>query len=379
MLGLVLLAAIHFESFADGQGLNLVGDARLSGDVLRLTPARRNQTGAAWSREKQPVESGFETTFQFQLTHEARLIGGADGFAFVLQNSGPEALGGRGSAGGFGVADPDNPHHPGIPWSVAVFFDTWRNSDEGDPSGNYIAVRIAGKPADIEWPAARLAFTPNLKTHLQDRKVHTARIVFQPPVLSVFLDGSATPVLETAVDLSIVADSEGRAWVGFTASTGFAYQNHDIRNWRFESTTVSSSLAVVSSEITFPMSDCLPDRNLCTPERAFVERKGAGYHIILPANLEWGASVPNTSGHTVAITASHGIACWNLQARGSNGCGGPAGKGGAAGAGFLAPDAPQGALVMSMRQGRTWFSVNDRSGVGFKDNEGFYEFDAELK
>ena len=28
------------------------------------------------------------------------------GFAFVLQNSGPEALGGHGSAGGFAVADP---------------------------------------------------------------------------------------------------------------------------------------------------------------------------------------------------------------------------------------------------------------------------------
>ncbi len=379
LLGLLLFAAIHFDNFAGIQELNLVGDARLSGDVLRLTPARRNQTGAAWYREKQPVQSGFETTFQFQLTHEARLLGGADGFAFVLQNSGPEALGGRGSAGGFGVADPDNPHHPGIPWSVAVFFDTWRNSDEGDPSANYIAVRVAGKPADMQWPAARLAFTPELKFRLQDRKVHSARIVFQPPVLSVFLDGSATPVLETAVDLSIVADPRGAAWVGFTASTGFAYQNHDIRNWRFVSTTVSSSMAVVSSDITFPMSDCLPERNLCTPERAFVERKTGGYHIVLPGNLEWGVSVPNAFGRTVKITDSHGIVCWDLKARGSNGCGGPAGSGAQAGPGFLAADAPAGALVMNTRQGRTWFSVNDRSGAGFNDNEGFYEFDVAIQ
>ena len=29
--------------------------------------------------------------------------------------------------------------------------------------------------------------------------------------------------------------------------------------------------------------------------------------------------------------------------------------------------------------GRTWFSVNGRSGIAFKDNEGFYEFDLEIK
>jgi hypothetical protein len=35
-------------------------------------------------------------------------------------------------------------------------------------------------------------------------------------------------------------------------------------------------------------------------------------------------------------------------------------------------------LVTSSRGGRTWFSVNGRSGA-FDGNEGFYEFDIELK
>jgi hypothetical protein len=113
----------------------------VSGKILRLTPARRNQAGAVWFRDKQPVRSGFETTFQFQLTQQDWLFHGTDGFAFVLQNSGPSALGGRGMAGGFGVSDPTNPPHPGIPWCIAVFFDTLRNPQEGDPSSNYIAIR----------------------------------------------------------------------------------------------------------------------------------------------------------------------------------------------------------------------------------------------
>ena len=38
----------------------------------------------------------------------------------------------------------------------------------------------------MRWPAARLAFTPHLRVQLKDRKVHSARIVFRPPVLSVY-------------------------------------------------------------------------------------------------------------------------------------------------------------------------------------------------
>ena len=370
-------AAIRFDDFASVQGLTLVGDAAVSGKVLRLTRARPNQAGAVWFREKQPVLSGFETTFQFQLTHQDVFFHGTDGFAFVLQNSGPVALGGRGSAGGFGVTDPTNPRHAGIPWTIAVFFDTLRNPEEGDPSSNFIAIRANSGPTETRWPAKRLAFAPNLSVRLKDGKVHTARIVFQPPVLSVFLDGSL--VLATVVDLSIATDQQGTAWVGFTAATGWGWQDHDILTWSFAGTEVSSSMSVVSSDITFPMSACLPNRNLCTPERAYVEHTGVSYHIVLPANLEWGASVPNPSGRPVVISNAHGIVCWDFKARGSEGCSGPSGNGAHAGTGFLAEDAPAGALIMKTREGHTSFSVNGRSGAAFQDNEGFYEFDLQIQ
>jgi hypothetical protein len=373
-------AKIRFDDFASVEELSLAGDAGVSGRVLRLTPARRNQAGAVWFRDKQPVRSGFETTFQFQLTHQDWFFQfhGTDGFAFVVQNSGPAALGGIGSAGGFGVSDPTNPRHAGIPWAVAVFFDTLRNPEEKDPSSNYIAIRANGSPPETRWPPARLAFAPNLSVRLKDRKVHSARVTFQPPVLSVFLDGSVAPVLETVVDLSIATDQQGSAWVGFTASTGFGWQNHDILSWSFAGTDVSSSMSVVSSDITFPMSACLPNRNLCTPERTFVKQGGAGYHVVLPANFEWGASIPNPSGREVVVTNAKGIVCWDLKALGSGGCGGPSGNGAMAGAGFLAKNAPAGVLIMKTRDGRTWFSVNGRRGATFKDNEGFYEFDLEI-
>jgi len=377
-------AQIHFGDFASSEQLSLVGDARVSGNVLRITPAKADKAGAFWFREKQPVRAGFDTTFQFQLTHQDRIFfRGADGFAFVVQNSGPDALGGKGSAAGFGVSDAmGTPKHDGIPWAVAVFFDTYRNDEEDDPSSNYIGIRANGGPPVTRWPPSRLAASPTLSVRLKDRKVHTARILFQPPVLSVYLDGSAAPAVETKVDLSIATDPQGRAWVGFTAATAGGYENHDILSWSFGRADVASSLYAVTSDITFPRSACLPNRNLCTPEQAFIEASpagGPGYHVVLPANLEWGASIPNASGRPVAVTNAKGIVCWDPKAPGSQGCGGPSGNGGAAGAGFLAEGSPAGALIMRTRDGRTWFSVNGRSGAAFQDNEGFYEFDVEIK
>ena len=373
-------AAIHFDDFASIQELSLVGAAAQSGRALRLTPAKHDRSGAAWFLEKQRVASGFESTFQFQLTHQGGLGHGADGFAFVLQNSGPEALGGLGSAGGFAVSDETYGYREkAIAWSIAVFFDTYRNREEEDPSANYVALCTYGKPNEMSWPAPRLAFTPSLPVRLKDRRMHSARILFRPPVLSVYLDGSSAPNLESVVDLSIVVDPRGEAWVGFTASTGGGYENHDILNWSLTATDISSDISVVSSHITFLMSSCLPDHKLCTPEKAVVQRNEAGYHLILPGNLEWGVSIPRLPKQTVEVNNAHGIVCWDAKTRGSTGCSGPSGNGRPAGAGFVVTDAPAGALIMRTRDGRTWFSVNGRSGVGFQENDGFYEFDLKIK
>lgn len=87
----------------------------------------------------------FETTFQFRFTHQAWPAGGADSLAFVIRNTGPRALGGRRSAGGFALEDIESfSHRPRtdsyhsrdspIAWSVATLFDAWQSNNEDDPS-----------------------------------------------------------------------------------------------------------------------------------------------------------------------------------------------------------------------------------------------------
>ena len=62
-----------------------------------------------------------------------------------------------------------------------------------------------------------------------------ARVVYAPGALSVFLDDLTNPALTIPnLDLSrLLLLDNGSAWVGFTAGTGAAWENHDILAWQF--------------------------------------------------------------------------------------------------------------------------------------------------
>jgi hypothetical protein len=139
-----------------------------------------------------------------------------------------------------------------------------------------------------------------------------------------------------------------------------------------ERTDVSSSMFSADSTVSFAKFACMPNRSLCTPEREIVEERGdKQYHIVLPAQSEWGASIDNPAGATVIIRASSGMVCLAPES-----CSGPQGTGKAAGADFLAPGKGIGALVSKTAGGRTYFSVNDCAGIAFRKHEGYFEFDA---
>jgi len=389
--------SFSFETFSSPEGLQLRQDASVAGSVLRLTPANQNAVGAAWFSQRVPVRSGFATTFRFQLTEQGGLGRGADGLALVLQNVGTDAIGGRGGSGGFGLGGRGHDQEQAIPQSIAVFFDTFKNAEDGDPSDNSLSISTNGPIGSLRWPPPRLGRVAKLKPVLKDGAVHVARVVYEPPVISVFLDDLSKPVLRAAVDLGTIIDESGSAYIGFTAATGAGWENHDVLSWSFDprlresvdSSIEFSKIEDISSNVRFEKAACLPERNLCTPEKASVEAIGPGrFHVILPAHLEWGASVPNASGRAVEIGNARGNVCWDLQGLGPMGCNGPEGDGLRAGAGFVAPNDQAGALIQRTVNGQTSFSVNGRmrnvfrnqSGAAeFREHEGFFEFDVEVR
>jgi len=219
-----------FPDFSDTSGLNLVGSAAQVGQRLRLTPDSGDQAGAAWFVTKQSVGSGFQTTFQFQISHD-----GADGIAFVIQNTDVAALGGPG--GGLG--------YHSIPNSLAVEFDTWLNpvgdfpSGLGDPSENHISVHTRGLLPNGADPLFSLGSTAAIP-EMSDGNLHTVKISYTPGILQIFLDNIIQPALVAELNLATILDLEDDlAWVGLTAGTGGVSEEHDIRSWSFGPRLVS--------------------------------------------------------------------------------------------------------------------------------------------
>ena len=112
------------------------------GPSLRLTPSGARESGSVWYRRKVNVREGFDTTFSFQISNPSMKCDrlddvntycrsrGADGIAFVIQNSSSVALGEAGS--GIGYA--------GIFNSLAIELDTFYNYDQMDYYENHIAI-----------------------------------------------------------------------------------------------------------------------------------------------------------------------------------------------------------------------------------------------
>lgn len=217
-----LHAQFNYSNVASIDDMTLNGDARKMDDRIRLVPAAQAKRGSVWFNTKQRITDGFSSTFAFQISEPGSKqpwVPGADGFAFVLQNSSvyEGSLG-----GGIGYADIRN--------SLAVEFDTYDNNPDSnpEPNGNHISVHSRGlEPNDADHRTS-LGWTtriPDLKKGAR----HTAMIRYLPGRLEVFLDDLSKPVLTVAIRLdTLLKLDDGKSWMGFTAATGGSWANFDL-------------------------------------------------------------------------------------------------------------------------------------------------------
>ncbi len=241
-------ADFTFDDFADTSGLNLVGDSLISQDTLILTEAIARSAGGVWfDGRKQRVAQGFETTFVFGAKDVTGL--GADGIAFVIQNTSPEVLGGTGGAMGYGTNRFFN--EPGIANSLAVEIDLWDNSREGDwPDLNdtHLSVQTNGLLPNDPSEAFSLGAAPIIP-NVDDQQPHVARIVYDGSTMSVFIDDLLSPALVVNdLDLSSTLQLDnGSAWVGITGATGrpSEVQSHLIFSWDFAEPVPGPSAGLV--------------------------------------------------------------------------------------------------------------------------------------
>ncbi|MDD2868337.1 CshA/CshB family fibrillar adhesin-related protein [Neomegalonema sp.] len=194
----------------------------------QLTPAVNSQIGAIWSNARINLTQPFSYSAWIYLGADSS---GADGMTFTLQNAaaGTNAMGqvGRGMGAGDGSSAGG-----GIPQSLIVEFDTYRNTDNGwnDPAQDHLAIYpngdgrhglLTGFPTPYVFPST-----------LKNNQYHLMRVVWTPSLLGGRLDVYLNHSLlqsYTVLSRALLFGGDQVYW-GYTASTGGLNNSHRVCN-----------------------------------------------------------------------------------------------------------------------------------------------------
>lgn len=263
---------MNLTAFA--QTYTLQGDAQFIGDdCYRLTEEIGNQNGAVWYADQIDLNEPFDLEFYINLGDIDQ--SGADGICFVLQTVGNNALGDSGGGLGFLGFSP----------AFGVEFDTWQNSQYGDPTYDHIGLISNGDvshigPNSYSSPVQAAAGSLNI----EDGEDHIARIQWDPVLqeIRVFFDCEFR--VSATVDLvNEVFNGQEQVFWGFTAATGGSVNNQTVCLQENILTTSPDAFVCEGGSITlsaggnpngtfdwFP-EDYLDDPSsqtpLCTPEQ----------------------------------------------------------------------------------------------------------------
>jgi hypothetical protein len=208
--------------------LILNGSSALNGSSLQLTRSGViNQASSAFYPTPVGVQT-FITDFDFQITNPDGNF--ADGFMFVLQSQGVNALGAYGENlgyGGFGSP-------PGIQPSIGIKFDLYNNAGEGSNS-TYIYKNGATPtipaydltPFGIDLHSGHLFHVEIANLPRQGYGTDTYLTV---TITDTVTQATATQGYEVNLPILFGAST---AYAGFTGGTGGFASNQNILNWTY--------------------------------------------------------------------------------------------------------------------------------------------------
>lgn len=210
----LIVLSVCFLCFGlDGfsQDYELNGDAiQLNPDCYQLTEDILNEQGSIWNNSQIDLTQSFYIEFVANFgTDDA----GADGIAFVIQNSGVNALGGI--AQGIG--------YQGISPSLAIEFDTWNNTNLSDLAQDHVAIQSNGNPDHVSannlaGPVTALPGGANI----EDGQDYTIQIIWDANTQSieVNIDCVLTISLDNYDLVNQIFLGNPNVWFGFTGATG---------------------------------------------------------------------------------------------------------------------------------------------------------------
>lgn len=198
----------------------LIGDAIDQGNnCYTITQNLLNQTGGVWYDN--PIDFDSDFTIFYQNNFGSLDANGADGMALVFKrNANPEL----GNSGG-GLA------YDGISPSLVIEFDTYQNTDLGDPAWDHISIMKNGDPNhnnsvnNLSGPIQASSTNSNI----EDGNTHEVKIAWQAATntLSVYFDCVLRLTLNQDVK-SIIFSGDDTVFFGFVGSTGGLTNIHEV-------------------------------------------------------------------------------------------------------------------------------------------------------
>jgi protocatechuate 3,4-dioxygenase beta subunit len=240
VIGMVVCATGAFaqspltSAFCDFGGGNinafqLGGDAALSGTQLRLTRSLNSLYGTAYYKKRinLSADRSFSTFFSFSMSDP--VCGGADGLAFVIQQTSNTA----GTIGqGLG--------YEGVTPSFVVEFDTFNNFgiEGASPSDNHIGINLNGSTTSV-------AMTSPIED-MNNGSTYYAWIDYDGVTGQLEVRIGPTTVRPASITLGYVLDLSTiinqDVFVGFSAATGGCQQNHFIHSFFFNNALIGGGI-----------------------------------------------------------------------------------------------------------------------------------------
>jgi len=152
--------------------------------------------------------------------------------------------------------------YAGVDRSLAIEFDTFKNSD--DINDNHVSVLVNGVVTDA-------IATEGYDGDLNDGTDKFAWVEYDGSsnVLTVYVSETnskpSEPLIETDIDLSSLVGDQ--AYAGFSAGTGGLYNNHDVLSWSLNagvpvSRPVPTQLTVIGDTLFFTADNGVNGREL---------------------------------------------------------------------------------------------------------------------
>jgi hypothetical protein len=264
------------------------GQADLGNNCYRLTQTVNNQFGSIWYRKKADLTQDFD--LQANLNFGTNDASGADGIVFAFQNQ-CTSSGSTGGSIGIGGVSP----------SLLVEFDTWQNTNFGDPTFDHVAILNNGSVAhgSSNSLVAPVGILPN-----------NGNVENGQDFLCRFLWTAATQTLEVYVNNNLRVSYTGNVIQDIFNGDPYVY-------WGFTAATGGSTNIHRVCIVEFPDNEVkLNDITICEGESQQVNLPGGVSYSWTPSTFISSTSVanptlfpPTTTTYIVSITD----ACNNVQ------------------------------------------------------------------